>query len=200
MSTKTYVADLPELMKEWDWAANKADGIEPNKITFGSIKTVHWICDKGHTWQATPNNRSHGRGCPVCAGRKIVVGFNDLASRMPDVASEWHPTLNDSLQPCEVTSQSHKNVWWKCNACGNEWKTSVSNRAAGKGCPVCGLKKQGQQKVAGIIAEKGSFADNHPNLLSEWDYEKNTDINPHALSPNSYKRFGGFVRRANIHG
>lgn len=185
---KTYVLDLPDLMKEWDWAANRADGIEPNQITFGSIKPVHWICDKGHTWQATPNNRSGGKGCPVCAGRKIVVGFNDLASRMPDVASEWHPTLNDSLQPYDVTSRSHKNVWWKCSTCGNEWKASVSNRAAGKGCPVCGLKKQGQQKVAGIIAEKGSFADNFPDLLSEWDYQKNTDINPHTISQNSHEK------------
>ena len=60
---KRYVSDNAQLMAEWDWEKNKVLGFEPNEVTFGSIKKIWWICDKGHEWQATPNNRSNGQGC-----------------------------------------------------------------------------------------------------------------------------------------
>lgn len=162
------------LISEWDWEKNKKLRIEPDKITYGSIKKVYWKCALGHEWIASPNNRSKGQGCPVCSGRKVDVGFNDLQSQYPEIAKEWHPILNDKLLPTQVTSGSSKSVWWKCSKCGNEWKTSISNRKAGKGCPVCGKIKQGLKKEKNIIALNGSFADNYPELLSEWDYDKNS--------------------------
>ena len=38
-------------------------------------------------------------GCPYCAGRKVLPGFNDLAALRPDLAVQWHPTLNKGLRP-----------------------------------------------------------------------------------------------------
>lgn len=175
------------LISEWDWEKNKKLRIEPDKITYGSIKKVYWKCALGHEWIASPNNRSKGQGCPVCSGRKVDVGFNDLQSQYPEIAKEWHPILNDKLLPTQVTSGSSKSVWWKCSKCGNEWKTSISNRKAGKGCPVCGKIKQGLKKEKNIIALNGSFADNYPELLSEWDYDKNS-ISPYNITKDSTKR------------
>ena len=83
---KRYVIDNAQLMSEWNYEKNQVQGIEPQNITVGSVKKIWWICEKGHEWQATPNNRSRGQGCPVCAGRKVLVGHNDLASQMPSVA------------------------------------------------------------------------------------------------------------------
>lgn len=42
---------------------------------------------------------AEGGGCPYCAGRKVLPGFNDLASKSPDVAAQWNPALNGGLTP-----------------------------------------------------------------------------------------------------
>lgn len=54
----------------------------------------------------------NGSGCPYCAGRKVLAGFNDLATREPEIAKQWHPTLNGTLTPQMVTVGSHKKAWW----------------------------------------------------------------------------------------
>lgn len=184
MEKKNYVSDDEKLMRQWDWEANSAAGYSPETTTKGSTKKVFWKCEKGHVWQASPNNRSKGQGCPICAGRQVLAGYNDLLTCNPDIAAEWHPTKNSPLTPQAVTAHSHKNIWWKCAQCGHEWETSVSNRSAGKGCPICSLKKQGQTKVLNLIKASGSFADKYPELLAEWDYDKNV-MSPSTITPNS---------------
>jgi hypothetical protein len=48
--TKQYLSENEELMKEWDWEANK--DLDPTKITIGSHKKVYWNCLKcNHKWQ-----------------------------------------------------------------------------------------------------------------------------------------------------
>lgn len=184
---KRYVIDNAQLMSEWNYEKNQAQGIEPQNITVGSVQKIWWICEKGHEWQATPNNRSRGQGCPVCAGRKVLVGYNDLASQMPSVAKEWHPCLNGELQATDVTKGSHKNVWWQCDVCGHEWQSTVSNRVAGKGCPVCSKTKQSKTKIANIISKQGSFGTCYPNLLEEWDYSKN-EVSPYEITKDSTRK------------
>ena len=184
MEKKNYVSDDEKLMCQWDWKANSAAGYSPEAITTGSTKKVFWKCEKGHVWQASPNNRSKGQGCPICAGRQVLAGYNDLLTCNPDIAAEWHPKKNKPLTPQTVTAHSSKAIWWKCAQCGHEWKTSVSNRSAGKGCPVCSLKRQGQTKVSNLIKVSGSFADKYPELLAEWDYDKNV-MSPSTITPNS---------------
>ncbi len=59
--------------------------------------------------------RTHAAcGCPYCAGRKVLKGFNDLFTCMPEIAAQWHPTLNGTLTPYDVTHGSKKKVWWIC--------------------------------------------------------------------------------------
>ena len=103
---------------------------------------VWWKCDKGHEWQVRVASRtSGGSGCPICSGRKVLAGFNDLQTKEPRVAAEWHPTKNGALKPTMVTVGSTKKVWWKCPL-GHEWKTVVYSRATGRkcGCPECAGK------------------------------------------------------------
>ena len=73
--------------------------------------------------------------------KKPIKGVNDLITLRPNLVLEWHPTKNGILMPQDTTCGSHKEVWWKCNKCGYEWKSSVKNRSRGNGCPVCGNKK-----------------------------------------------------------
>lgn len=133
---KKYVSDNPQLMAEWNWEKNV--DADPTKITIGSHKKVWWKCSEGHEWEASLNHRtSKGRGCPYCCHNPCVLsGVNDLQTIYPDLAKEWHPTKNGTLQPHQVTAKSSKKIWWKCSK-GHEWKTAVNHRANGSGCPYC---------------------------------------------------------------
>ena len=158
MSEKQNITLYPNLLAEWDWEMNDTIAAQPTNVSIGSTKKIHWKCSQGHRWEATPNNRSRGQGCPVCSGRKVEIGYNDLASKYPMVASEWHPTKIEKLLPTQVTCGSNKRVWWICKECGNEWQSTVANRVAGKGCPVCSRIKQGLAKEQNLVEQKGSFA------------------------------------------
>lgn len=58
----------PELMIEWDWDANNALGIYPDKISRTSHAKIHWIChnNNAHKWVTTAYIRDRGSGCPYC--------------------------------------------------------------------------------------------------------------------------------------
>ncbi|WP_420854982.1 zinc-ribbon domain-containing protein [Rhodococcus pseudokoreensis] len=93
-----------------------------------------------------------GNGCVFCSGHRVLVGFNDLASLRPDLASQWHPDRN-TLTPADVTLGANKFVWWQCND-GHEWRTMVAKRSSGTGCPECTLSQTSrrEQAICSIIA------------------------------------------------
>ena len=56
-----------------------------------------------------------------------------------ELAAQWHPELNGSLTPDQVTAGSARKVWWQCPE-GHTWRTAVCNRTnqyKRTGCPVC---------------------------------------------------------------
>lgn len=126
---------VPELMKEWDYEHNTK--INPTTIGRGSHESVSWKCKKcGYIWKAQVYNRANGKGCPCCAHRVVVPGINDLTTSDPDLAVEWHPTLN-SLKPTEVTRGQAKMIYWVCSKCGNVWRDTLNHRSRGRGCSNC---------------------------------------------------------------
>ena len=86
-----------------------------------------------------------GTGCPICANKEVLVGYNDLATTNPDLASEWHPTMNGALRPTDITAGSEKKVWWYGD-CGHEWQSIVYHRNKGVGCPICSKEKRKTNK------------------------------------------------------
>ena len=66
----------------------------------------------------------------------VQKGFNDLAAKAPDVAAQWHPTLNGNLTPEMVTPGSHRRVWWQCPL-GHTWKAFVYSRTGGAEWRLC---------------------------------------------------------------
>lgn len=130
----------PEIAEQWCYEKNGK--LRPGEVSAYSNKKVWWRCDKGHEWQVRIASRtSGGSGCPVCSGRQVLAGFNDLQTKEPRIAAEWHPTKNGTLEPTMVTVGSTKKVWWKCPL-GHEWKAIVYSRATGRkcGCPECAGK------------------------------------------------------------
>lgn len=125
----------------------KNGALTPADVTTGSGKRVWWQCEKGYVWEATVDNRACGLGCPVCSGKKVLTGYNDLLSRMPEVAGQWHPTKNGEFTPEQVTVRSNKVVWWQCTK-GHEWKATVASRTYGSAYPSCRRKRHKSRQQA----------------------------------------------------
>ncbi len=155
--TKTYLSAYTRLISEWH--PEKNEGRDPTKITHGSKKRVWWVCERGHEWEAVVYSRTiSGTGCPYCAGFKVLTGETCLASKRPDLASEWGPA-NDK-GPGEVLASSSYIATWVCNEYGHTWRTSVNNRSRGTGCPAC-TNKQVQPGFNCLTSQR-------PDLASEW--------------------------------
>ena len=117
----------PEVGKE-------ADGWDPLTLTSGSGKKMPWLCPRAHNYEASVSHRTNmGSGCPFCAGKKVLKGFNDLKTKFPNLASEA-----DGWDPTEVTYGSRKKFKWTCSQ-GHSYVATIANRTQkrGTGCPVC---------------------------------------------------------------
>ena len=180
--TKKFLSENIELMKEWDWKAN-AD-LKPNKVTCGSNKKVWWLCPICYgKWQATVSDRTRkdSTGCPYCAGIKVLKGFNDLETKYPNVAKQWHPIKNGDLTPSDVISGSGKKAWWICSK-GHEYEQVIERRVKHPdSCPIC----SGQRVAEGI----NDLQSRYPNVAKEWHKEKNGDVLPTSITWGSNKKF-----------
>ena len=130
---------LPELVKEW----HKTKNIDnPERVSYASNKYAWWKCSKcNYEWKAKISNRSIlKRGCPCCSEpvRVVVPGINDLKTKFPHIAKEWHPNKNGNLLPEQVASGTRNKVWWICPL-GHEYQATIGHRTApnGTGCPIC---------------------------------------------------------------
>lgn len=119
------------------WHPTKNGNLTAQQVTVKSSKKVWWLGSCGHEYEAKIANRTGLKSnCPVCSGRTVLPGFNDLATLNPQVAAQWHPTKNGDLTAQQVTVGSAKNVWW-LGECGHEWEDSLSHRKQGRTCPQC---------------------------------------------------------------
>ena len=151
----------PELVAEW--GDNERD---PETLSHGSSFKANWVCGLGHEWRAQVKHRVRGSGCPFCANKRLLPGFNDLATRFPEVAAEWHPTKNPT-GPEQVMPGSKRRVWW-LGECGHEWDQPVTHRTLrGYRCPYC----TGRRVLPGF----NDLATRYPGVAAEWDPRNPTD-------------------------
>ena len=153
------VADLatlhPDLAAQWHPDNDKT----PDRVSCGSHYKAMWVCptDSRHVWEAQVTKRVNGNGCPVCSGRKVIAGVNDLATTHPEVATQWHPDNRNT--PAEVSYGSNKRYMWVCPS-GHEWGETPNRRTAlNYGCPVC----SGKRTIHGV----NDLATTDPDLAAE---------------------------------
>lgn len=171
-------SQYPALVKEWDTEKNLP--ALPTTISAGSKRLVWWKCAQGHSWRAQIRSRVSGCGCPVCAGRLVIPGENDLASLYPKLAQEWDREKNGPLTPEQVPAGTARKAWWRCKK-GHSWRAAIAQRAGqGAGCPVCA----GQTVVPG----ENDFASFYPGLAQEWDSERNGGLTPDRVTPSSNRK------------
>ena len=157
----------PKLVKEWH--STKNGSLVPDQISLGSTKKIWWKCPKGddHEWEASPNSRGKGSGCPICSGRKVMKS-NCLATTHPQIAKEWHPSKNEDKRPEQFTAGTLTKIWWQCpKGEDHEWQAQINNRKNGNGCPFCAGNK------ASIT---NSLKTTHPEISSEWHPTKNHNL------------------------
>ncbi len=162
-----------ELAQEWNY--NKNGNLLPENFSKGSDKKVWWKCNNGHEWEATINSRVQGSRCPYCSKRFATPGINDIATLYPELIKEWDYELNGEYTPSNTATSSERKIHWKCSKCGYKWVQIPHNRTKrNSGCPVCANKV--------IIFGLNDLKTLRPELMKEWNYEKNNNIDPKKVS------------------
>lgn len=170
----------PKLAKEWNFEKNIA---LPSEVINGSAKKYWWLCSKGHTWEATICDRQRGDGCPYCSNKRVLAGYNDLATTHPDLVKEWDFVKNIDISPYSISYGCGKKIWWKCSE-GHEYQATPNSRTCNNcGCPYC----SGQKVLEGFNDfETWCKTNNQMPLLKEWDFERNK-VKPSQISYRSHK-------------
>ena len=169
----------PDIASLWDYEKNHP--LTPENVSAGSRKKVWWKCERGHSWKKFVYNATKGQGCPYCSGRKVLPGFNDLKTTHPDIAQQWNYEKNETLTPQDITYGSGKKVWWVCDK-GHEYQSTVlkKTKKGKKECPYCMGRK--------VLVGYNDFAHLFPDLLQQWDNDKNKGVSPESLRPGSNKK------------
>lgn len=176
----------PELAKEWH--PTKNGDLTPDQVTPGANRKVWWRCELGHEFQQViSDRRRRGDRCPYCAGKKLLPGFNDVASLFPDLAAEWDTEKNGDLKPSQVGPSEKRSVWWRCPR-GHSYETKIyirTDRRAlenrGNGCPYCMNRR--------LLPGFNDLETVSPDLVSEWHPFYNGDLTPREVITGSNTKF-----------
>lgn len=126
----------------WNYRLN---GVLPEEVYAYSPEMYHFICKNGHHFTRDPLHmmRSIGsstNGCPVCYGRRVIVGVNDLGTKLPFTLQKWDYDLND-FTPKDVTEGSNRKMLARCQvkSCSNVYETNVYlwSHNLVRRCPDC---------------------------------------------------------------
>ena len=179
--------NMLNVLDNWDYEKNG----NPKTTPYHSTLRVSLICKKcGYRYETRIDHVLEGRKCIKCASKerslkrtkKLIENGNTLSNLFPSLVEEWDYEKNNPLTPDDIAAKSPKKVWWKCEN-GHSWyaspNTRITNNVISK-CPYC----------CGLIAIKGEndFGTLFPNLLKEWDFKKNGDLDPHSLKAQSNKK------------
>ena len=150
--------------------AKEAYGWNPNEFSSKSGLKLQWKCQVGHFYSSLISNRTNGSNCPICIGRKILPGFNDLSTTHPDIASEL---VNEN--PTKVSKGTKKKFEWECFK-GHVYLATVYNRTAGYGCPYCSGNK--------VFEGFNDLKTTHPEIAQELQ-----DVDPRTISMGTHRKF-----------
>lgn len=150
----------------------------PKDLHPGSNVQLEWVCSKQHTYTMSPSDKRRNRGCPYCAGRKTLAGFNDLATTHPHLVPEWNEIRNGSSDWRSMNKTVTK-PWWICSR-GHEWQARIDARTGqNQGCPYC----SGSRAIPG----ETDLATKFPKISADWDYTLNGDLDPTQFKPFAHK-------------
>ena len=165
----------PEIAKE-------ADGWDPKTIIAGTGKKLSWKCGKGHKFESAVGSRTgkQARGCPICANKKLLTGFNDLATTHPEIAKEA-----DGWDPSKIIAGSNLKKKWKCSN-GHQYTAMLNSRSSrNSGCGYCSNHR--------VLPGFNDLSTRFPEIAKEahgWDPTK---VMPGSMSKKTWKCENGHL-------
>lgn len=138
---KLNIEQIREILKDNNYLADKT-------INISEIKTGRqylFTCQNGHTFESNVSNafQSGKFGCPICSGRRVLKGFNDLWTTHPELAS----MLKNKDDGYRYNAGSNVKLLWICPDCGNERLISPNKMTTQKHyCTVCNNDKSYPEK------------------------------------------------------
>ncbi len=161
------------LLKEWDFDRNKSVNLTELLSTSGD--KFWWLCERGHSWQATLTKRILGFSkCLACQkdnGQKLFDAYPHLFKELDDADSQQFAL--------ELSSGSTIKIRWSCSL-GHKFEASPEARTRGSSCPYCCNQK--------VLSGFNDMATTHPELARYLDSEK-TGAKAEELSGGSGRKF-----------
>ena len=151
-----------------DWHVEKNNGVDPLTVSRGANKVYWWQSQScKHEFDMSPKEKANAAGCPICNGKRVLVGFNDLPTVFPVVAGRWHPTLNYGRKPEEFTAFSHFEATWVCPKFKHPYISEIASQTSqGAGCNICAGKF--------VLAGFNDLATKYVEVAKQWHPTKNT--------------------------
>lgn len=111
---------------------------------------------------------------------KVGPNYN-LSSRYPEIAAQWHPTLNLGRKPTDFAPFSGIRATWLCpDNAKHIWEATIASRTeGGNGCGYCKNK---------LVNSTNSLATLQPEIASSWHPTKNGKLSPRDVVPGSQKK------------
>lgn len=162
----------PNVAAQLDITLN--NGLTATQIAASSRQTLQWRCPVGHSFTASVSNRTAAKSsCPICLNRVIVPGVNDVATTHPEVVALWDPSWLAIARPTKMSAGSNRMVYFICATERHSYQIRLVEATNGKGCPVCGRKKN--------RTADSNLSTTHPSLAEEWHPTYN-----HGLEPSDF--------------
>lgn len=163
-----------QLIALWDYKKNAP--LTPEMVMPFSEKIVSWICPTHpeHQWKNTVKSVSLGYGCKRCSKtyQYTTEEWIDEAIRVHGKKFQYHLVhYINSETKVRIICPKH-----------GEFEQNPSEHLTGNGCPFCAHQQ---------FHPLESLAALHPEIASQWDYEKNahTGITPETIGIDTKKRF-----------
>lgn len=109
-------------------------------------------------------------------------------SNIPELMAIWDWDAN-TISPEELGKRSDTKVWWICPNGHDHYQQSPHQKTQGNiGCPKCNIEQRARSRSAEIIEQKGSIIKTHPNMVQEWDYDRNS-VSPTTILAGSHTKY-----------
>jgi hypothetical protein len=145
----------PEVMKDWDYEKNDAEGLDPKTISSFSEIEAYFKCHAtscGHHQQKTVvRNRTQGVRCSFCTGMQTCE-CDSFLTLFPHLAKEYDWNKNKDIDPYKLPRASNRCVWWKDDK-GHSWQARICARTdGGNNCNIC-CRSSREKRCLEILTE-----------------------------------------------
>ena len=167
INSKNVISGVNDLATKFPMAASMwsdKNDCSPSEVSAGNNKKAWFVCPdckqefKASICNVVKSLMYYHTGCPVCAGRKVVPGINDLATQCPKVVPLWSD--KNDYTPSEISARSERRAIFVCPDCKKEFVTSVRamTRAIASGATCCPDCKMRMRTISAAHKDEHDFA------------------------------------------